>query len=279
VLVIRQIAETSSAPRAQLNTLMAALSSLYDAMGISNLTRYQTIQLFIKGVIKSGTIVPATKSKVMPVEPFRQLFYTLGDNSCMSLKDLRMKTISSLALTLMLRPSDLAPRSIHMDPVTGESKPIIFSTDMITFDDSMTIKFLGIKNDTSRSGFTVSLPPAQDKLLDPVDALQSYIERTEVIRKSLPNKPVFLSLSPPYHALSADGIAHVLCNAIVKANLGGLGFSAKSFRPTGATFAIRLGYDPEQVMRLGRWKTRSVFFDHYVHSRIPEGFTDAILNG
>lgn len=258
---------------------MAALSSLYDAMGLYNLTECQTIQLFISGVVKSGTTIPAAKSKVMPVEPFRQLFYRLGDNIAMPLKDLRMKVITSLALTLMLRPSDLAPRSVQLDPVSGGTKPMIFSSDMVTFDGSVTIKFLGIKNDSTRTGFEVSLPPAQDKFLDPVDALRSYMIRTEDIRQSLPNRPVLISLNRPYHVLTADSIAHILCSAIVEANLGGLGYSAKSFRPTGATYAIKLGYDPEQVMRLGRWKTRSVFFEHYVHSQIPENYTSSILNG
>ena len=50
-------------------------------------------------------------------------------------------------------------------------------------------------------------------------------------------KPVFLTLNRPYRALCASGIAKILVKAISYAGLDGLGYSAKSFRPTGATGA------------------------------------------
>ena len=60
--------------------------------------------------------------------------------------------------------------------------------------------------------------------------------------------------------------------------LYGQGFPAKCFRRTGATIAVETGCDPEVAMRLGRWKTRSVFFDHYVHSKPPDTFSANILH-
>ncbi len=65
--------------------------------------------------------------------------------------------------------------------------------------------------------------------------------------------------------------------AIRLAGLNNQGFSAKSFRPTGATIAIDSGCDPEITMRQGRWKTRSVFFEHYVHSKPPVSMSSDIL--
>jgi hypothetical protein len=117
--------------------------------------------LLFAGVIKSGTSVPAKVSEVMPVTPFMSLFYKLGDNVTMSLKMLRLKTVASLALTLMLRPSDIAPRSTVFDPATNSTKARIFSSSHVHFKDSaVMITFHGIKNDTSRSGFTVTLRSA-----------------------------------------------------------------------------------------------------------------------
>ena len=62
------------------------------------------------------------------------------------------------------------------------------------------------------------------------------------------------------------------------AGLHGHGFSAKSFRPTGATSAIDIGCDPKVVHRLGWWKTESVFFEHYVHSRTDVYYTQSLLD-
>ena len=214
----------------------------------------------------------------MPVQPFRVLFRRLGNNADMSIENLRMKTIACMALCMMLCPSDIAPRSTVMDE-TGAAVRHIFAAFQVCFgDQKVTVTFHGIKNDTTRTGFTVTLPAASDHLLDPVAALRTYMDRTESTRASLQPAPVFISLSQPYHALTADTIRKVLDSAIVQAGLTGRGYSAKCFRPTGATYAVELGYDPEIVMRIGRWKTRSVFFDHYVHSQVPVDYTSAVLD-
>ena len=88
---------------------------------------------------------------------------------------------------------------------------------------------------------------------------------------------VFLTVYPPYKALDASRIARVMEQAIKVAGLEGQGFTAKSFRPTGATMAIASKQDPQIVMKLGRWKTESVFYGHYVHTKTPENFTGSVL--
>ena len=62
------------------------------------------------------------------------------------------------------------------------------------------------------------------------------------------------------------------------AGLGDQGFTAKSFRPTGATIAVSQGILPETVMKIGRWKTKEVFLNHYVYGQVPSGFTTNLLS-
>ena len=69
----------------------------------------------------------------------------------------------------------------------------------------------------------------------------------------------------------------MLEESIILAGLGGQGFSAKSFRPTGATSAIEQGINPEVVRKVGRWKNSEVFFEQYVHARTSESFCDNVL--
>ena len=87
---------------------------------------------------------------------------------------------------------------------------------------------------------------------------------------------LFLSLHPPYRAISARSVALILEEAISRAGLGGLGYSAKSFRPTGATHAVR-HCDPDTVMKIGRWKTKSVFLNNYVHNKPPCDYAGNML--
>ena len=171
------IADRSEAPRSQLKIAGAALGHVYKSYGIFSVINNEHVQLLITSLIKSATNKPMAKSLVMPVQPFRDMFLGWPSNDLLSIKNLRLKTITLLALTLMLRPSDIAPKAVHFDAQTLQQKSWLFTTDNITFLDSGEAKiiFHGIKNDTSRSGFDVILQPVQERQLDPVQTLHDYI--------------------------------------------------------------------------------------------------------
>jgi hypothetical protein len=274
-----ELADGTLKPASYLNSATAALSAMYTGLGWTNIASDADISMLKRALVKSGTRAPRERSTVMPVKPFIDMFLRWEENDLLPIKDLRLKTITLLALTVMLRPSDIAPRSKIFDPVMNITKNIVFSKDNIQFneDGSATLSFFGIKNDLHRSGFVERLPPHSVAKLDPVAALKVYIERTESFRPTQ-DKPLFLTLSQPFRAISSSTVASILESAITRAGLDNQMYTA-SFRPTGATLAIESGKDPDMVMKMGRWKTRSVFMDHYVHSRTPEEFTEDILSG
>lgn len=214
------------------------------------------------------------------MKPFRELFQS-WDNAALPVRDLRLKAIALLGLVAMLRPSDIAPRGVFYDADTGKGLPIVFTTDNVTFTPSgdAEISFWGTKNDTSRVGFEVVIPRASTRNLDPVSTLRAYIERTADLRP--PGGAVFLSLRRPYTALTADAIGGIMNDAIKRAGLDPTVFKAKDFRPTGATHAaqnISLPGDDDKIVKLGRWKDKTVFTDHYWHSRPHEDYTDKLLH-
>ena len=85
--------------------------------------------------------------------------------------------------------------------------------------------------------------------------------------------PLFLSLNKPYSSIKAE---QVLSETISLAGLGGKGCTAKCCRPTAANAAIQAGYNPETTMYIGRWKTKEVFFNHYVYPLAPRCYTDGV---
>ena len=181
-------------------------------------------------LIKSGTTAPMARSKAMPIEPFVALFQSWPSNADLQIAQLRSKAITLLAIVCMLRPSDIAPRTVVMDGESGLMTRRIFSMDQVQFGDKeLTLTLHGIKNDTSRTGFVVTLPSASDDVLDPVTSLKAYITRTDHARTGLTPAPVFLSLKAPYHALTADTISQILNDSITQAGLGGKGYSAKCY--------------------------------------------------
>ena len=268
------LAENSERPKSTLNTTLAAVMAFAEATGNPSPVTSEIARL-VTALIKCETSKPMQRSKVMPIQPFNELFTAWDSNSSLSLEDLRTKTITLLVTAVMLRPSDIAPRSMIMTEDKWQS--LVFTTDQIQFDDRGAAKiiFFGIKNDYKRDGFEVHLSPSTEPRLDPVRALKAYIQRTKYVRPS--DNPVFISLKKPYSAISAKTVSRILEHAIVLAGLGNQGFSAKNFRPTGTTNAVDAGITPDAVMKVGRWKSRDTFMNHYVHSKPICSCTDNVF--
>ena len=273
------LADKSDRPQSVLHSSVAALSNMYQGLGLPDLTKTDVVQKLVSALIKSGTLQPRQQTKVMPIRPFRDLFHSWPDNSQLTIQQLRLKAITLLALTYMLCPSDNAPKgeTFSLEQLTTE--PIIFSTKDVCFleDGSLSIQYHGTKNDTDRAGFVVTVGPAQDPTMDPVSCLKTYMSLTQDIRPR-DTQPVFLTLHRPYRAITAATVGLILSKAIELAGLKDQGYSAKCFRPTAATLAVENGCDPDIAMYIGRWKTRSVFFEHYVHCKAPKGFTQDIMS-
>ena len=273
------IADSSPRPESQLRTAGAAISCLFEALDKPSPMHDKDIKRLVVGLVKTGTSKPMSRSKPMPVEPFINFFESWGDNTVMPIRQLRIKAVTLVALVFMARPSDLAPKGVVFNREKLLFEKTVMSVKDVIFhaDGSMTLQFFGIKNDTTRTGFEVKIPRNhENKWMDPVSCLDCYISRTQAVRPSDTN-PLFISLTRPYRAISADTISHILSEAIDLAGLGQQGYSAKSFRPTGATLAVRAGTTPETAMQIGRWKTKEVFLNHYVYPQAPESFTANVL--
>ena len=272
------IAADSRRPKSVLSSTSAALSCLCSGMLLRNPMDNQDIRKLVIGLIKSQTMAPRIKTPAMPILPFHSLFLDWPENETLVVKRLRLKTMALLALTLMLRPSDVAPKATFITKDL-ECRQFTFSADQVSFHDTghVSITLHGIKNDYDRDGFEIKIPPAREPKLDPATALRVYMERTALQRLTTEDNAVFLTLTKPHHGLSSASVATVLQEAINLAGLTGQGFTAKSFRPTAATQAVASGCDPNIARQVGRWKSQTVFEEHYVHVVVPDTFVDNML--
>ena len=270
------VAKKSDRPKSVLNGTMAALSALYNILELKNPCNFH-VRMLYTALIKTHTRQPRLRTKVMPVEPFHILFESWKDNNELPVKMLRLKCIVLLALAFMLRPSDIAPKAMAYDCDSDSFKLFVFSRSQVTFsDEGVRIMFFGIKNDSSRDGFEVCIPSCDNVKLDPVSALHVYMSKTKHL-VSGDSHPVFIGLNRPYNAISAATVGSILAEAISLAGLDSSMFTPKCFRPSGATKAVECGFDPEKVRRLGRWKTSSVFFEHYVFDKTPDNFCNELF--
>ena len=174
------VAEKSARPRSVLNTTTAALGHMYRALDLPNVIERYEIRMFITALVKSGTSVPMLRSKAMPVGHFHDLFMNWADNDALDLKSLRLKAITLLALTAMLRPSDIAPNARQLNS-HGECR-VVFSVNQLIFSKhDVKITFFGIKNDTARTGFDVQIPRSRNDKVDPVQTLLNNILRAQIL--------------------------------------------------------------------------------------------------
>jgi hypothetical protein len=273
------LADSSDRPASMLKSALAAINNLYSALDIANPADHPDIHILKNALIRSATIKPAVRTAIMPLRPFYELFSSWKENQDLPLNKLRLKAITLMAITFMARPSDLAPMGVLFDPESMACKRQVFSSNNIIFNDdgSMCVRFFGTKNDSSRTGFEVNVPPAEDVKVDPVSCLKIYIDRTKHIRP-VEDSPLFVSLRPPYKGINSSSISRVLNQAIAYAGLDTC-YTAKNFRPSAATAAVKSEVPVETAMQLGRWKTKEVFFNHYVYPRAPKDYTQNIVSG
>ena len=254
---------------------MVAVASLRDALDLPSIMN-EDISKLVNGLVKSGTSMPMVRSKVMPIQPFMQMFSSWKGNWQLTLEELRLKCITLLAFAVMLRPSDIAPNATVVND-KGEHEQLVMTTDQLRFenDGSCVITFHGIKNDYSRDGFEVVLQPSRMPRLDRVVTLKCYTECTKYVRPM--DKALFLALKKPFGPITSKTVSRILEKAIVLVGLGGNGYSAKSFCPTAATMAVDAGFSAQSICKVGRWRSQDVFQQHYVHSRPDFSFTDKVF--
>ena len=228
-----------------IKTTSVAISNFYSAIKAPN-PMNEDIRKLMTGLTKSQMLLPMKRLAVMPQQPFMQMFMNGENNELLSLEDLKLKCLVLLAPCLMLRSSDVAPRAMVFQGDVPTS--LQFTTDQIEFlpNGSAAIYLHSIKNYANCNGFQVFLCPSGNSKVCPVDTLRCYSDRTAVLNPKEPC-PVFVVLVKPFAALSSNSVAVILNKAIDKAALGGLGYSAKKFRPTGATAAIENNLQADTV--------------------------------
>lgn len=79
------------------------------------------------------------------------------------------------------------------------------------------------------------------------------------------------------YPVSAQRISSILKSVIKDAGMDTSVITARCFRSGGATSGIKEGVQPDQLMKIGRWKSSDVFYNNYVAARPRIDTTDRML--
>ena len=93
---LEMVALGTRCPKGVLNVMSAVRKCFFSALGFSPVD--DDVHRLITGLIKSGTQAPMEKSKVLPRQPFLELFMLWDENNKLSNWALQLKCLVLLAL-------------------------------------------------------------------------------------------------------------------------------------------------------------------------------------
>ena len=114
---------------------------------------------------------------------------------------------------------------------------------MFNLDGLATITLFGVKNDRSRSGFEVQLPPSSDKQMESSWALECYMPHTEPLITGIHPHPVFLSLRTPYQGIGMWHRWHQARNCNANGLLAEPEYSDNLLKFSGSRFVLFICID------------------------------------
>jgi integrase len=255
----KEIAENTDRPGPNLLIASAAITAMYKGSNFKDPTQDELLPLLKKALIKANTKRPRKTTATFPVETYCNYLLTLGDNHTMTMEQLREKTLGLMALVGLFRASDLE----------------LLTRPLLTIkEEEIEITHWGGKTDQIKEGIPMTITKASDTRLCPVRTLVIYIQKTQERRAHIPNQPLFIGITSA-KGIGSERIARILSDSLKRAGIDDI--TARSFRTTGATQAIKAGKNPDLIMKLGRWKSPEVFFKHYVNWG-KESLTEAIIS-
>jgi hypothetical protein len=253
-----EVAAHVGRPSATLDMVIPALRLAFSAAPVSPLDS-PLIARLRKGIV-AGTQVVRAVTEPLPVLQLAQWLRRLPDNAQLSGQQLRVKCAALAAVVLIARPSDLTHIAID---------GLRFADDLST----MTLSLLGFKNDYHRDGAILSVQACSEPALCFIRA--SHVLLREVQRRWPRASHLFVS-ERDGKPLKPNSISRLLKEACVAAEMGDR-YSARNFRPGGATRGLAAGLPLDLVMHIGRWRDANTVYGHYLRSAATVNTTDALL--
>jgi hypothetical protein len=215
------------------------------------------------------SVMEAVKQQIPPQPKYQESWdlnilldyidLNLSTNSQLSLPQLRSKAITLLRLSSISRSTDL---------LRIKYSSVKFTSTQVSFD------FKPIKNSKSIIHTNVQRLDSKPSLC-PVAVLETYIHQFRDITRI--NDQVFLSITPPFMEVSSQVIAKDTLELMKAAGLDTVKYKAHSTRMAAATAAIDKGVSVEDVMKVGRWLSWSVFERFYNRAKVKSNFTQKLF--
>jgi len=184
----------------------------------------------------------------------RYLTEHMSRNDSLRIIQLSAKTAILLALTTMMRISELA---------SIDAGSIRFSTEGVAFS---LLNLRKSQRSGSLHGFSVKCLPSGPSATAfcPVQTLRSYLEATENRRTDAESRGrLFISTVRPFGAVTSSTVGNWMKDILREAGVDTCSFSAHSTRGAAASKAAAVGIPVMSILRLASWSSESTFTTFY----------------
>lgn len=236
------------------NLHRSMLSMTLDSVGNVPLGQNPLIVKLLKGCYNENPPQPKY-AKMWDPEVVLNFMQNSTATESLSLSDLTRKTVTLLALSTLMRASELAGI---------EKNSVVISSSEVTFTLSRPRK-----SQSSGPLKTFCLTAFSDKRVCPVHCLGYYIFLTDFLRNDLNSQTLFIGLVDPHSPVSSNTIGRWIKEYLNLAEIDTSVFSAHSTRGSAASKAAESGQSISSILRSGGWSRESTFARFYKRSFVP----------
>jgi len=247
-----------------INIYRSMLSSTLDELEGHKIGQHPVVMRLMRGIYNSRPPAPRYTS-TWNVETVLEYINNLGNNADLSLPIITRKLAILLALTTLLRVSEIA--SITRESIQIDESKASFALS----------KHLKAQREGPLHTITLGRFPQRPNLC-PVDCLGYYTYQTDVPRGASGATSLFVTTRRPFNSATPSTVGHWIKKVLKSAGIDTSKFSAHSTRGASASRAVKIGVPIDNILGTAHWSRESTFTRFYRRDTEPE-FAESILSG
>ena len=249
-----------------INVARSMLSGTLPPLDGNPVGKHYLVLKLMKGMYNSNPPKPRYES-TWSIDLVTNYVNTLPSNADLSLAEISRKLAVLLALTTMLRVSELA--SIDRQSVKIGDDRALFSLT----------KPRKAQKDGALHNIVIKKFPNNPNIC-PVSCLGYYIFQTDSLRNSTNANLLFLAMKKPNKPVTGSSIGRWIKSLLGKAGVDTSTFKAHSTRGAAASKAARSGVPVDTILKTAHWSNESTYTKFYFREvQQSENISEAVLNG
>jgi integrase len=246
---------TINVARSMLSTTLATIDGI-------QIGKHPLVTKLMDGIFNLNPPKPKYQS-TWNVDVVLDYLKTIPDNENLNLSQISHKLVILLALTTLLRVSEIA--SIARQSIT-------FFGDKVTFSLSEPRK---AQHDGALHSLTLQKYLAEPKLC-PVSCLGYYIYLTDAARNDTNSQLLLMATIRPFKPVTGSTVGRWIKCILTEAGVDPI-FSAHSTRGAAASRAEKNGIPIDTILKTAHWAQESTFTKFYKRQTVDPLFENAVL--